>query len=87
MPVNPAIDAHTRTKELQWEAMQAIRAACRATHKEGAGGQAICICGASCGGSASCRMLKEFVGLVQCIPTSKLPSAWRKYIEELREVV
>jgi len=34
----------------------ALMAAARATHK-GAGGAALCICGASCGGSAACSSL------------------------------
>lgn len=40
-----------------YDAVSALKAACRASHSGGPGGACICICGASCGGSAACTGL------------------------------
>jgi hypothetical protein len=39
------------------DAISALKAACRASHSGGPGGSRMCICGASCGGSAACTGL------------------------------
>ncbi len=45
-----------------YDAISALKVACKDSHKPGPGGSRICICGASCGGSAACtglRFLKD----------------------------
>jgi len=40
-----------------YDAVSALKTACRGSHTAGPGGSRICICGASCGGSAACTGL------------------------------
>ena len=76
-----------KRRERLWNNWGALKSAARATHKDGAGGTAICICGADCGGSAACSMLRELMTLVHNIPTRRLPAEWRKVVAELRDAM
>lgn len=65
----------------------ALRQVCRASHKGGAGGAAMCICGAGGGGSDACAALGRLQNLVTHIPTDKLPLPWKKEVEALRNLM
>jgi hypothetical protein len=74
-------------RERVFQEWQALCAAARATHKEGPGGAAACICGAPGGGSAACNMLRHFKVLVEAVPARRLPAVWRRELELLRSVL
>lgn len=71
-----------REQELLWERVQALRKACRESHKDGAGGAAMCICGAGGGGSAACSALMEIRNI---LAVAKVPPAYRKTLAFLKE--
>jgi hypothetical protein len=56
----------------------ALRDACRASHTPGPGGASICICGASCGGSAACGALSDLRSLLMQV---EAPQAWQSKLE------
>lgn len=76
-----------RKRELMLERWEALRAAARATHKDGAGGQAHCICGASCGGSPACSMFLEFMYIIQYMPRKGLSSVWADKLDFIRDAI
>lgn len=77
----------TRRRELLWDGWIALLAACRAQHPNKPGGAAMCICGAGCGGSAACRMLRELRETITLMPTDGMPEAWQTKVDELRSVL
>ncbi len=70
-----------------FQGWMALRQACRASHKPGPGGAAICVCGAACGGSTACGMLGTLQDMIRYIPAEKLPEDWQERIAELRRIV
>jgi len=70
-----------REQELTWQRMRALKDACRASHKDGPGGAAMCICGAECGGSAACGALMEIRSLLS---VAKVPPAYRPRLEAIK---
>lgn len=71
-----------------WEDWKALRDACRATHKSGGlQTQAICCCGAECGGSAACSMLRQIIDFIRFADVAKFRSADRNWIKHMRDFV
>lgn len=65
----------------------ALKTACRKQHPGGAGGAAMCACGAPGGGSAACSMLRELRQLLAAIDPATQRGAVRAYLEILQGAV
>ena len=52
----------------------ALTQACRLQHPKGPGGAAMCACGAACGGSEACSMLRDVRDLIIGLNASVQPS-------------
>lgn len=63
----------------------ALRDACRKQHPRGPGGAALCACGAGCGGSEACFMLRIVRDLIEA--SDERPDWWENYMEALRSVI
>ncbi len=75
--VKPMSD-EDRMAELDRKSFRALKAAAQASHPKGAGGAAMCICGAGCGSSAACRALYILRDLVQ---VAEVPIEYRAWLE------
>jgi len=63
----------------------ALREACRRQHPRGPGGAMMCACGAPCGGSDACSMLRIVRDLIAA--SDERPAWWVAYMGALRSVV
>lgn len=64
-----------------------LREACRKQHPRGPGGAAMCYCGAGCGGSAACAMLKVLSLFLSELDPEVVPAHYREWLSALQKVL